>query len=95
MASRIKKQIELEPPKFPICKTETIKGAPTECILCNGAGGQYVDSRWPDFIFSKNNGSGYYVACKVCEGTGLVCPIIKIEWQSTGEIMEKYKTAIE
>lgn len=95
MASIIRKQIELVPPKFPICKTERIKGDPTTCDLCSGTGGKFIDSRCPDFDSTRNNGDGYYEACKVCRGSGKVQAIVTIEWESAEDIKENFKTAIK
>lgn len=95
MASIIRKQIELVPPKFEICKEERITGDVTTCDLCSGSGGKYIDSRCPDFDSTRNNNEGYYKACRVCKGSGKVQPIVRIEWQSAGCIKEKYKTAIK
>lgn len=71
-------------------QTETTTGDVVTCSLCNGEGGQYIDSRCYDFDYEKNNGQGYYKACKICKGSGKVKPVITVDWQTAGEIKPEY-----
>ena len=72
---------------------ETTTGDIVCCECCNGEGGKYIDSRDHSFNFDKNNGDGYYLACKMCNGSGKVQPFISIEWKPAGEIKYIYKYA--
>jgi len=72
-------------------QVETITGDAVTCGVCNGEGGHFIDSRCYDFDIDKNNGSGYYQACKMCKGSGKVKPVITVEWETAGGIKPEYK----
>lgn len=75
-------------------QAETITGDIVRCECCNGEGGKYINSYCTDFDFSKNNGDGYYVACRMCKGSGNIQPFVSVVWKSAGEIKEVFKTPI-
>lgn len=88
---KIKRFIELVAPDKLLSygskpQIEKTTGDVVRCEYCNSEGGKYIDSRDPNFDFSKNNGEGYYIACTICKGSGEVQPTITVEWKPAGMI---------
>lgn len=74
---------------------ETAIGDMVRCECCSGEGGKYIDSRCTGFDQGNNEGNGYYEACKMCNGSGIIQPFVTIEWKAAGGAKEQYKKAIK
>lgn len=70
---------------------ETTTGDIVRCECCNGQGGKYLSSYCLDFDPNINKGDGYYQACKMCKGSGLIQPFVSVEWISAGFIRPEYR----
>lgn len=89
--SQIQEVIVIEPPmgmSFPTGRIEHLKSQIHCCPVCNGDGGQYIDSRSYNYDTEKGN---YYKPCAMCQGSGMVQANITHEWVSIGEVKDQFK----
>jgi len=89
--SKIEEHIQIVPPSgmhWPSSRTEILKSKIYECNVCNGSGGEYVDSN--SIYFDPKKGA-HYKACKMCKGTGEIQCNIITEWVSVGKVKDEFK----
>ena len=78
--SRIKQILELSSPSM-FLKSELIHGKDQNCNYCSSNGWFWGDDK---------SGEAVKVPCPICAGSGLVHPVITIEWEpSVNRIIEK------
>lgn len=85
---KIKRILELIAPSTLLnfrgeAQIETITGDIVTCRCCNGSKGKYIDSRCVDYDPDVGE---HFKPCQMCKGSGMVKPIISVEWKAEGPI---------
>lgn len=82
--SEVKQQVEVFPPRSNIngeIKEENLHSTPQVCPCCQGNG--------YNWSYDENINESVKLGCKACDGSGMVVPVIRINWIPLAMIASK------